>query len=137
MKFIAFILVAVISESAYAQFEFYPDFFVGKYKLVGEALNSEKTYSGSVEFYLENEKMKVNRIINDSIITGSVEFISEQEGNSVLRISFLENDISYEQTCLWQSDLDNYARISCYLYEKESMTNDPGLEVLFYDHSSK
>ena len=127
-----------ISDYVYAQADFLSHFLTGKYLLVGEALNSSDTYSGRVEFYIENDSLKVKRSINNSNIFGTAEIDStlSVDNAKVLRIHFIEQGKEYEQTCLWQSDLDNYARISCYLYESGKSTADPGLEVLFHDHTS-
>lgn len=54
----------------------------------------------------------------------------------VLRIRFEQDGKSYEQTCMVGSDLDNYARISCYLYVPGRKTMNPGMEVLFIDHNA-
>ena len=49
----------------------------------------------------------------------------------VLRIIFREADTDYEETCLISGDLDNYARLTCYLYRPGVKTDDPGLEAFF------
>jgi hypothetical protein len=139
MKYIALFLLVMISNSVRAQPEFVSEFIVGKYLLVGEALNSDSTYTGRIEIYIESDELKIKRIVNNQEVIGSGKFDSNLDADNatVLRISFTQNNIIYEQTCLWQSDLDNYARISCYLYEKDIPTNDPGLEVFFHDHNSE
>jgi hypothetical protein len=49
-----------------------------------------------------------------------------------LRTHFLQDQVSIEQTCLISSDLDNYARITCYSYSPDAKTDDPGLEAYFH-----
>ncbi len=38
---------------------------------------------------------------------------------------------------LWRNDLDNYARISGYVYQLGKKILKPGLEALFIDHNTK
>lgn len=113
-------------------------FLTGKYLLVGKAVDSDETYTGKVEIFLENETLKVRRKIEKQVTVGDATIESALNGDAkVLRIRFSESDVKYEETCLWRSDLNNYARISCYLYQPGVKTMSPGLEVLFYDHAAK
>jgi len=82
--------------------------------------------------------LKVRRSINGQVIYGTAAIETALNGDArVIRIRFRENQIFYEQTCLSQSDLDNYARISCYLYRLDKSTTEPGLEALFHDHHDR
>ncbi len=47
---------------------------------------------------------------------------------------FVEHNLQYEETCMIDSDLDNYARITCYLHQPGSETDNPELEALFIVH---
>jgi hypothetical protein len=38
---------------------------------------------------------------------------------------------------LVSSDLNNYARITCYVYYAEIITSAPGIEALYIDHRYK
>ena len=51
----------------------------------------------------------------------------------VLRIRFDQDGKSYEGTYLIDGDLDNYARLSGYLYLADGSTKSVGLEALFAD----
>ncbi len=55
----------------------------------------------------------------------------------VLRVTFTENKKEYEATYLIDSDLDNYGRLTGYIYLKAGGTKSPGLEALFSDHFYK
>ena len=55
----------------------------------------------------------------------------------ILKMHYREEGIDYEESCLFMSDLDNYARISCYLYEPGKRTKSPGLESFFHDHANR
>lgn len=110
----------------------------GKYILVGKELDTDKTYFGKVEISSIKDHLIVEREINKKSVKGSAAIESAAGGDAqVLRIRFTEDGNSYEQTCLVNIDLDNYARISCYLYKPGIKTTQPGLEVLFHDHTAK
>jgi hypothetical protein len=110
----------------------------GNYLLVGKALNSDATYHGKVQIKDNDGSLTVLRSINGQIITGTAAIESAAGGDvKVLRIKFTEDKTDYEETCMVGSDLDNYARISCYLYQPKISTRQPGLEVLFIDHTVK
>ena len=108
----------------------------GKYKLIGKAVDSDETYAGKVEISEDDQLLKVRREIDGQIIMGVASVEPALHGEAqVLRIRFTQDNTKYEQTCLWQSDLDNYARISCYVYQPDEETREPGLEVMFPDHT--
>jgi len=110
----------------------------GKYLLVGKAVDSDDTYHGKIEISSNDNELVVSRSINNKTIYGKAEIEPALGGDTkVLRIRFTQDKVNYEQTCMVSSDLDNYARISCYLYEPNVRTKQPGLEVLFNDHTAK
>ncbi|GAA3941158.1 hypothetical protein [Litoribacillus peritrichatus] len=111
-------------------------FVLGQYHLIGKAPDSSRTYAGQLEIYEQDQQLKIKRIINEQEILGTAAIESALHGEShVLRMRFNENNQSFETTCLIRSDLDNYARISCYLYQPGVRTKEPGLEALFINHS--
>ena len=110
----------------------------GKYLLVGKAVDSTNTYHGKVEIKDVNGSLVVAREIAGKNTEGSAAIEAALKGEAkVLRIRFTENKVAYEQTCMVASDLDNYARISCYLYKPNVKTMQPGLEVFFNDYTAK
>jgi hypothetical protein len=137
MRFITFLILSILPFSSLA--EMMPSsFVVGKYLAFGEELDSDKTYKGTVIFFEENGQLKVKREINNKVVLGIASFESALGGDaSVLRVRYSKNGKNVEQTCLVGGDLDNYARITCYVYEPEVRTNDPGMEALFIDHNNK
>lgn len=134
-------LLTLISFVTYAQTpeteeDFISAFVTGQYVLIGQGIDTDTTYSGHVSIYLEDKQLKIKRVIDGKLIIGTAAFESALNGDAkVLRIRFLDNSKSYEETCLWASDLDNYARISCYLYIPGKDIKKPGFEALFIDHS--
>ncbi len=109
---------------------------MGKYTLIGKAPDSEQTYLGNVEIAYKGSQLQVSKVINGHTVTGQAAIESAGE-TEVLRIRFTDNGKKYEETCLVGADLDNYARISCYLYQPQVETSSPGLEALFRDNSAE
>ena len=138
MKRIITTILILLPMVSIAEEDFLSSFVQGKYLLVGKSLDSDQTYHGKVEVINNDGALSVLRHINGKTIngTGAIEPVLHGDAK-VLRIRFAENDIQYEQTCLIDSDLDNYARISCHLYQPTVGTNQPGLEVLFIDHTTE
>jgi len=135
IKFIVTMLIFVAFVSN-ADDDFSSSFVSGNYRLIGQGIDTDVSYSGTISIYLENNQLKIKRKINGNVINGVASFKSTLSGDSkVLRIEFSENEIDYEETCLWSSDLDNYARITCYLYTPGSKIKKPGIEAFFIDHS--
>ncbi len=132
------LLLTIYSSISLGDTELMEMFVQGKYILVGKGLDTDKTYFGEVKIKSVNNKLIVEREINKKSVKGSAAIEYAVGGDAqVLRIRFTEDGDSYEQTCLVNSDLDNYARISCYLYKPGIKTMQPGLEVLFHDHTAK
>jgi len=109
-----------------------PDFLAGEYLLIGRGLENGKLYSGRLVLELEEAGLLVKRMVGGitTIGMGRIEKADLAE-TEVLRIRFTENSINYEETCLIATDLDNHARISCYLYRPGIYTRAPGLEAFF------
>ena len=137
----AFILfLSLLSSHAYCNSTRLDDpelhgYLVGHYLLIGKAPDSDQTYHGTVLIEEDDDgSLSVKRTIGDEVIrgTGRVETTRLTEAR-VLRIRFSHAGLNYEQTCLWRGDLDNYARITCHLYQEDGRTQQPGLEALFHD----
>ena len=119
------------------QEQFLLNFVAGKYHLVGKSPGSDTTYYGKVQLVSTESGIEVHRFIAGKTIAGSGTIEKATADNvSVLRIRFTENSTEYEETCMIDGDLDNYARITCYLYESGVRTSNPGLEVFFIDHGN-
>ena len=64
----------MISTPVRAQPEFVSEFIVGKYLLVGEA-NSDSTYTGRIEIYIESDELKIKRIVNNQEVLDQANLI--------------------------------------------------------------
>lgn len=129
------ILIPIFNVSAD---EFLHGFIQGNYLLVGKAPESDKTYQGKVQILEKKSGLVAIRSIDGqrTEATAAVESVLAGEAK-VLRIRFAEGESKYEETCLIDTDLDNYARLSCYLYHADGHTTKPGLEALFYNQSAE
>jgi hypothetical protein len=130
--FLILAVIPVLSQADDAMNEFLKMIVPGEYTVIGKNINSDKTYQGEVSITRQDDTFAVMRSINGTKIVGQAAIESAAGGDAkVLRIRFEENNVNYEETCLVSSDLDNYARISCYLYMQDGKTRQPGLEALF------
>lgn len=138
MKFIVTLLLLATSLVAYGGEDFLKTMVQGKYILVGKAVDSDATFHGRVEIKQVADELIVTRKVSGKVIKGRAAIEPAAGGDArVLRIRFEDSGRAYEETCMVGSDLDNYARISCYLYEPGVKTSQPGLEVFFIDHTAQ
>jgi hypothetical protein len=115
--------------------DFLYEFLEGSYHLIGRLPDSNKTYSGRVVLKKMGDKLEVVRMIEGKEIKGIGKIeTATADKIKVLRIRFREENKSYEATYLIDSDLDNYGRLTGYLYIKGKETKKPGLEALFLDY---
>ena len=125
------LIICLITTTAYggdSPGEFLAEFVRGHYQP-----DSLETYYGQLVIYAENEQLKIRRIVGQQALEGEASIETALGGETqLLRMRFIDNGIAYEESCLVQGDLDNYARISCYLYRKDGRSTSPGLEALFF-----
>jgi hypothetical protein len=118
--------------------EFFAEFLVGSYKVVGRKVDSQETYTGSVTISPGDGVLEMRRDIQGRKTVARAEIVkSRVEGTPVLQITFEEGGAAYEGSYVWSSDLDNYARISGYIVKRGEKTDNPGMECLFIDHSAQ
>lgn len=110
-------------------------FIQGSYIVVGQTPEDGKAYNGTMSIMMDEEgKLEVTRTIGGKVINCTGKMDSALGGEvTVFTITFIENKKEYEATYLISSDLDNYARLTGYVYLKEGDTQMPGLEALFPD----
>ncbi len=108
-------------------------YLVGSYECLGRWPDSSKTYSGRVEITEGSNGVKMVRTINGQKISAVARYeIAAPDNIEVLRVRFTRKGKDYEETCMVSGDLDNYPRITCYMYTKG--TKKVGLETLFPDY---
>lgn len=114
------------------------DLLVGEYYLLGKMPDSDKIYLGEVTFERTDEGLGMTRHINGEELAGSARFETATTDNvPVLRIRFSDEESDYEGTYSWSMDLDNYARMTGYIYRPGKTTEDPGMEALFIKRNSR
>jgi len=129
-------LISSVAIAQQGQEGFLADFIAGNYLLVGKLPDSNNTYHGKLQIVSTDSGIEVHRIISGKTISGSGAIEkATADGVGVFRMRFREDGTEFEETCMIQSDLDNYARITCYLYQPGVRTGNPGLEALFIDHN--
>jgi hypothetical protein len=116
-----------------AQNDFLPEGFMdGSYVVIGRLPDSKQTYQGTLDITTSNQVLNVARVINAQKIIATGKFETTSENARVLKLNFDGKGKKYEESCLVMSDLDNYARVTCYVFEKT--TKKVGLETWFSDH---
>ena len=104
----------------------------GTYLLIGKHLDSTDTYHGEVSISKSESGLSVTRTISGTVTPGTATIAhATADHTPVLRMHFREDGKDYEETCIAANDLDNYARITCYLYIPGTKTMNPGLEAFF------
>lgn len=109
------------------QAEFLSSFVEGRYELIGRWPESDSLYAGTVIIYRQGEHLQLKRTVNGQTVIGSARIERANIAEThVLRVYFKINGIGYEGTYLIHSDLDNYARLSSYIYKKGNPSKRPG-----------
>jgi len=114
------------------------DFFVGRYEVAGRYPDAQKTYAGTVVITRDGDALVVRREIGGRKISGRGVLKKALCCDDVYALSvvFTDGGIDYECSYLIQSDLDNYPRLSGYVYRKDGKTKQAGIEVLFAEQNN-
>jgi hypothetical protein len=111
-------------------------FLHGKYELIGRRPDSNETYTGTAVLKAAQDGLEVLRTVNGATIKGTARMeLATHDKVKVLRMRLIDADLGYEATFVVGSDLDNYARLTGYVYPRENKTRRPGLEAWFVDRS--
>jgi hypothetical protein len=110
-------------------------YMTGEYDLIGRKSDSTATYTGHVTLREEKGVLKVTRTIdgNTDKCVARFDTLAGTDRIPVLKMHFYFDGKRYDAAYRWQSDPDNYARFTGYLYL--SGTKSPGLEALFPIHN--
>jgi hypothetical protein len=116
--------------------EFLRGFLAGEYDVIGRKPDSLTTYTGRVTIREVGGNLEVMRVIDGKTERGTIQFDTTAGADRipVLRAHFSMGGQEYEATYLWRSDLDNYPRLTGYIYLPKNQTKSPGLEALFPIH---
>ncbi|KAF0865665.1 hypothetical protein [Pseudomonas sp. LD120] len=107
---------------------FYYAMVPGHYLFIGKDPDGGATYSGTAQIRFENQVLTLVKTLEGKTSTaiGKVERAIIAETN-VLRFRWP----GHSSTCLVGSDLDNYARLTCYWVRDGVEHQEPGLEAYF------
>jgi hypothetical protein len=114
--------------------EFLVGFLKGDYVVIGKKPDSDITYHGRVTLRPRELGFDVTRMIAGKTEHGTAWFDTTGKPDEIpiLRMRFTQDDKSYEATYMWKGDLDNYGRITGYVFlSTQGATKSPGLEALF------
>ncbi len=111
------------------------EFLEGTYVVIGKRPDGDVTYVGRVRLIKSNDTLMVHRSISGFDATGVGRLADSATGKqSVLRVNFQHEGNHYDATYLIESDLDNHARLTGYVYLTNGNTKRVGWETLFADH---
>ena len=135
MKFMLPVCISLVCSTAFAdqtKEQQLAQYIQGTYILIGKKLDSPDTYFGEISITQSGSQLVVHRTISGQVThgTASIEHATSDH-TPVMRIRFNENHMNFEETCVVANDLDNYARITCYLYIPGVKTRNPGMEAFF------
>lgn len=129
---LVFALMLNFSSLGASDTSFLLGFLAGDYRLVGQRPGSGASYVGRVSFRERDGKFDVIRTIAGASTQTTAVIETSVEGSAVLRSRFTVGGVAYEATYIWHSDLDNYPRLTGYIYRAQGETESPGLEALFH-----
>ena len=135
---ITLLLFTSISRSE-EQFDSEHPVIAGVYELIGRQAETGTLMTGTVTITETKPNVfTVTREINGKTIigTGKVDRATP-DSIPVFRVQFSDQGKQIEGTFLWQSDLDNYGRLSGYVYPKGYHGAKPGLEALFHKNAAE
>jgi hypothetical protein len=104
----------------------------GRFVFIGRDPDNGTTYAGTASITTQGERFSLTRTIGSktTTATGTIEVPQPPGEGKVLRFRWKDQQ-PHLMTCLVQSDLDNYARLTCLWGIEGANHNVPGLETYF------
>ena len=110
------------------------DFFVGRFRLIGQHPDDGATYAGQARIEHKGKGLRLTRRIGKEtqIIQGTIRRADPGEA-WVLSFAWVEGQKKQkmEMICLIGTDLDNYARLTCHWGQARNPHRLPGMEAYF------
>jgi hypothetical protein len=132
LPLIGLLFLGIVNVSS-AQNDFPPEGFMdGSYVVIGRLPDSRQTYQGTLNITTSKQVLSLTRVINGQKIVALGQFETGADNTRILKVNFGTKGKKFEQSCLVNTDLDNYARVTCYVFEKT--TKKVGLETWFSDY---
>ena len=97
---------------------FLRSYMAGEYDLIGRRADSTSTYNGHVTVRDEGGVLQVHRTVEGKSEKCVAQFdtVAGSDRIPVLKMHFHFDGKEYDATYRWQSDPDNYPRLTGYLY---------------------
>ena len=131
---VAWVLIAagLISSARAEDPETIAAHMAGSYVVIGRHPDSEKTYQGQIVFSENNGVLKAIRTIDGKTVEATATMgTATGDKLPVLRIRFEQDGTVWEGIYQWKTDLDNYFRLTGYVFQPQATHRVPGLEVCF------
>lgn len=129
------LIVSLIAKAQAAELEFLYTFLQGTYQIIGRWPNTDESYSGKIVLKRKGDHFQVLRSVNGEEAEGIGRIATATADKiKILNVEFSQRGCDYMATYMINSDLDNYARLTGYLFIQNAETRRPGLEALFIDH---
>jgi len=118
--------------------DFLQDFLPGEYVIIGKYPDSDTPYIGHIRVKNEGDSFSVVRRFDDREIhcQGKLEHATADK-IVVFRMEWQDDQKQYLGTYMIHSDLDNYPRLTGFVYRTDVRTRWVGLEAWFSDHGLK
>jgi hypothetical protein len=128
-------LLAFPARAGEEETDFLYDFLIGSYEVIGRWPDSHKTYTGRVDVSHKDGHLALIRDVDGkkTKCNGRIDSLGADD-IKVLRVNFNHSGNDYNGTYIIKSDLDNYGRLTGYVYLANGATRKVGLEALFSDH---
>ncbi|KOR28232.1 hypothetical protein TI03_05195 [Achromatium sp. WMS1] len=85
-------LLFCLAQQVFAENNMFETYFVGKYLLVGKGIDTNRTYTGQVEIFLEHKKLRLKRIIDGLVVFGDAIIEPALGGDAnVLRFRYMQS----------------------------------------------
>jgi hypothetical protein len=129
-KFVLFVvLISVVFAKDISELEQYAPFLAGKYRVIGQDIDTNATYSGVITLEYSDDKLIVKRVIDDKIQNG-IAIIQKPfiESPKILEVSYTKSNQIVKTYYIWQTEFDNYARLTGRIMRDNKQV---GYEALF------
>lgn len=125
-------VTSIVAQDNEDELVFLSQFLVGHYETIGRNPDDTGTYQGMVKIRIHNNQLEMLRLIDSVEVRAELSIVSATADKvKVLRARFTQDNSGREATYLISSDLDNYPRLSGFVYYLDRKTTKPGLESLF------
>jgi hypothetical protein len=107
-------------------------YFVGNYDVIGRDARTGQPFTGSGRFSL-SKSLEVQWLGRSGPVSGTAWIeLCGADAIPILRIAFREAGTEFDGQCRFQSELDNYARVTCRVAARGLPNSTEGLLAFFF-----